>query len=252
VLTTGRVTHTDAADTVTVAEGDTEGPMGANGNDDQVDMLPLPILPQPGSAGGNGGTPFVDCDGVGDCSDTLPPVWSADADGADDLIWLRFSVDVPAGTHGWTVDLAWMTAEFPERVDAATNDMFVWWQSSEAFTGNVATLDGAALTVTALRPHLMKSGLTGDAAELVGTGYEGTTSAPCDFRWESFPDCPRGAATPWLTLAGRVEPGERVQMVLALFDLGDALVDTAVLVDRFRWDCEGCNPDGTDCGLAPR
>ena len=36
----------------------------------------------------------------------------------------------------------------------------------------------------------------------------------------------------------------------ALFDMGDSLYDTTVILDDFRWDCEGCIPSEVDdCGI---
>ena len=37
-------------------------------------------------------------------------------------------------------------------------------------------------------------------------------------------------------------------MVIAVYDGGDANIDTAVLLDNWRWDCDGCTP-GSTCGV---
>jgi hypothetical protein len=242
LLTTGMVPEPDGSGTVTVPQGDIDG--GDNGNQ-QGEELPSPIQPTLGSNNGEGGTPGVGCDGSGDCSDTLPEAWNGGP--ANELVYLSFDVHVPPGTHGWTADVAWFSAEFPER---AQSDLFVWWQDSEVFTGNVATLDGQAMNVGGLMRHLVDAGLSGDAPELLGTGYEGTTGSACMIDGEVVTDCPRAAATGWLRLSAPAAPEETVHMTLALFDMEDEVVTTTVLVDRFRWDCEGCEP-GLTCGLAP-
>jgi hypothetical protein len=241
LLTNGMVPEPDGSGTVTVSTAETDA--GSNGNPTGAD-LPPPIQPTNGSNGGDGGTPGVGCTPTGDCSDTLAEAW--DGGPANNLIYLRFSVDVPPGTFGWRADLGWLSAEFPERTPG---DLFIWWQSSEAFTGNVATLDGGPLNVAGLTPWLAANGLMGDHEDLLGTGYEGTTGSACMIDGQNVPDCPRAAATGWLTLAAPVTPGEPgVQMVLAIFDLDDNIVDTTVVADRFRWDCEGCAASGS-CGL---
>ena len=61
------------------------------------------------------------------------------------------------------------------------------------------------------------------------------------------PDCPdlplRGfafeghAGTPWFPGEIAARPGESVEVVFALFDVGDAEVDSAVLLDDVRWIC---------------
>lgn len=223
---------------------------GDNANPDGT--LPSPVVPSSGSGDGPCAGPFVDCDGVGDCSDSLPDVWNEGGAVAHDLAWLRFDVVVPAGTFGYRVDLAWFTAEFPEKSADAASDLLVWWQSSEAFTGNVATLDGAPLSVAGVGEAIASEGFVGFAPELDGTGYESTEVGGCDTPWGDYPagQCPNGGSTTWLTLHGRVNPGETVTMVAAVLDVGDADVDSAVVLDRWRWSCEGCTP-GVDCGLGP-
>lgn len=246
VLTTGVLPEPDGEDRIDVPFGQTRLPpdAGNNGNpDDQT--LPLPIRPVSGSHS----APFVDCDGHGDCSETLPAAF----DRAHDLLYLSFSVEVPNGTFGYQVDLAWFSAEFPRLVDEPGNDLFVWWQSSDAFTGNVTTFGGAPMSATGLQPYITDpstQAATGNVTALVDTGYEGSISGRCTFSWGTYSDCPNGATTGWMTLEAPVQPGETVQIVVALFDQGDANLDTTVLLDNWRWSCGGCDP-ATTCGLRP-
>lgn len=246
-LTTGIFGAPDGSGVLVMPPGSTDDPGSNNGN--PTGALPAPILAESGSAGGAGGSPFVGCDGVGDCSETLPPLVAAGGP-ARNTVSMSFDIEVPPGTLGYRVDLAWFSAEYPARADTFGTDVAVWWQSSEAFTGNVATLDGAALSASELAAWLPSNGLFGDAPELVGTGYEGTTGLPCAHPTGMFADCPRGASTGWLTMNGPSMPGETMTMVVTVFDLVDTDRDTALLVDNWRWHCEGCEP-GTDCGLSP-
>ncbi|MEM9461939.1 MAG: hypothetical protein AAGF11_47710 [Myxococcota bacterium] len=246
VLTTGVLPAPDGSGFLEVPQGVTDAAEGNNGNPDGV-SLPAPISPLPGSMGGAGGSPFSDCDGVGDCSESLPGPWEAGGP-ARDLVWMSFDIDVPAGTYGYQVDLAWFSTELPARYQTAGTDIVVWWQSSEAFTGNVATLDGAPLTADALASWVASQGLLGNVAPMIGTGFDGTTGVPCDLPGASYPDCPRGASTGWLTLSGPAEPGERMTIVVAVFDLLDDDRDTTILLDRWCWNCDGCEL-GVDCGL---
>lgn len=248
LLTTGILPAPDAAGYMQIPPGVTDQVPGNNGNPDGA-SLPEPIVPAPGSQGGAGGRPYVDCDGLGDCSDSLPGPWQA-AGPANDLIYLTFDAEVPPGTPGYEVDLAWFSAEFATRAMSAGTDVAVWWQSSEAFTGNVATLDGQALAVSELAAWLASQGLMGDDPALAGTGHEGFTGAPCDYPGGSYPDCPRGAGTGWMTLRAPVVPGETVSIAVAVFDLGDNQRDTSIALDNWRWSCQGCTL-GADCGLTP-
>jgi hypothetical protein len=34
--------------------------------------------------------------------------------------------------------------------------------------------------------------------------------------------------------------------------MGDSILDTAVIIDHWRWDCQGCVPSEIDpCGITP-
>lgn len=242
-LTTGIFGVADGSGVLTVAPGSTDDPGQTNGN--PVGDPPAPI----DTTLGSGGTPFTDCDGTGDCSDTLAGLFAAGGP-ARDMVSLSFDIEVPPGTLGYRVDLAWFSAEYPARADTVGTDVAVWWQSSEAFTGNVATLDGGALSASEVSPWLYTNGLHGDVAALDGTGFGGTLPAPCGRPGMDFAECPRGGGTGWLTLTGPAAPDETMTMVVALFDLSDTTRDSVLLVDNWRWFCDGCSPGG-DCGLGP-
>jgi hypothetical protein len=186
--------------------------------------LPAPMSPQTGS----GGAAFTNCDGIHDCSDSLITQWNAGGGAANDLIWFQFSAAVPAGTHGFAIDFAYFSEEFPEWVGTVFNDMFVVWSNSETYTGNLCFIDDQPCTVTALWPTQYQAG----NPMLVQTGYT--------------PD----AATGWFQIKGSAEPLELLQLSFAVFDMGDQAFDTMVLLDHFAWDCEGCTPSEVNpCGV---
>lgn len=247
-LTTGTLPLPDASGRITLPLGQTDAADGNNGNPDDG-ALPRPVVTAPGSNDGAGGTPFAGCDGVGDCSDTLPTMLAAGGPPLD-RVSLSFEVAVPEGAHGWRVDLAWLSAEFPARVDAPANDALVWWVQSEAFVGNIATVGGDPMTATGLRPVVVEADFVGEAPALLDTGMGGTTGQPCEYPWAAWDACPRGGASGWLTLDGPANPGEVLGLTAVLFDQGSTQLDTIVLVDDWRWHCPGCTP-GQDCGLSP-
>jgi len=215
-----------------------------NGNPDDK-PLPAPMSPFEGSDNGNGGSPFVDCDHVNDCSDTLNAQWQAGGAGANDLLWFQFDTPVPGGTHGFTFDFAYFSAEFPEYVNSTFNDMFVVWSNSETYTGNLCFVNDQPCTVTALCdsdascPSLAHCGGFGCAnptpEALVGTGFNTD-----------------GGGTGWYQAKASAEPGEQLQLTWAVFDMGDSTFDTYVILDNWRWDCEGCVPSEVmGCGIDP-
>ena len=213
-----------------------------NGNADNVNNLPNPIEPQDGS----GGVPFEDCDGQNDCSDTLEAQWNLGESTANDLIWFKFDIEVPEEAEGYKFDFAFFSTEFPEWVDTQYNDIFVVWSTSETYTGNVTFINGQPLTVTALENEIQ---FTGDDPELAGTGVDGVGGGPMGQGMME----PVGGSTGWFTATGSAVPNATFTLAWALFDMGDSFYDTTVVLDAFRWDCEGCIPSEVDgCGIEPQ
>ena len=98
--------------------------------------------------------------------------------------------------------------------------MFVVWSNSETYTGNLCFIDDQPCTVTALWPTQFQ----GNDPELANTSFT------------------NDGGTGWFQIKGSAEPGELLQITIAVFDMGDTILDTLVLLDRFAWDCEGCTP----------
>ena len=220
VLSSGIAGVPDASGIITHASLDIDD----NGNPSNK-PLPAPMT----AVSGSGAAPFVGCDGVGDCSDSLQGQWAAGGSAANDLVWFQFSSQVPGGTHGFAVDFAYFSEEFPEWVGTQYNDMFVVWSNSETYTGNLCFVDDQPCTVTALWPTQYQNN---NPPELASTGF------------------PYDGATGWFQIKGSAEPLELLQLTFAVFDMGDHVYDTLVLVDNFSWDCEGCTPTEVNpCGV---
>ncbi|EDM80684.1 hypothetical protein PPSIR1_37364 [Plesiocystis pacifica SIR-1] len=220
LLSTGRLPALDVDAAVVAApgsaldQGETHNPDGG--------PLFAPLTSEPG------------CDGALDCSGSLAEPFAHGAEPHDALA-LSTALEVPPGTHGLRLDLAYFSAEYPEFTPSAFNDVLAVWSTSEAFTGNVALVEGRALTASSLSAAgWMRH--RGDDPALAGTGFEGH------------------GGSGWLELRVPVVPGERVELTIYLADVGDDSVASAVLLDDLRWDCEPCSFDGEGpaCGLAPR
>jgi hypothetical protein len=230
LVSTGHLADPDINGNVSLPSGITQPGQGLNMNPDGQTSLPGGMEVANGSNMGMGGTPFLDCDGVGDCSDTLQGQWNIGNGQANDLLWFEFDVQVPQGVEGYAFDFAWFSSEFPEYVNTEFNDVVVWWADGMSYTGNVAFIDQQPLTVTALAPYV-QFGQT--SPRLSGTGYENV-----------------GGATGWFRARGSAVGGESLHIAFALFDMADTAYDTAMLLDNFRWECQGCmatNPE--DCGV---
>lgn len=161
--------------------------------------------------------------GMGDCSNSLFEQWAACDGGCEiwDYTELRIGLTVPEHKYGLAFDFAFMSVEWPTFTGGGFNDMFVAWLESERWTGNVSFDDnGNPITVNA--GFANSTNYTGE--DLDGFGMEGH------------------AGTRWLTTEFGVAPGETVQLVLAVFDLSDGDYDSVVLLDGFRWTCDGAAP----------
>jgi hypothetical protein len=168
--------------------------------------------------------------GTGDCSNTIQGQWSQGS-GSYDYAEMRFTTTVPAGTYGFTYDLAMFSTEYPVFYQTSYNDMYIAWLESEQWTGNVSFDDmGNPISLNAGFLDYKDASNPYDcpapcqAPELQGTAMVGH------------------AGTRWLTTTAGVTPGEQIQVVFAVFDLSDSILDTVVILDNFQWACEGGAP----------
>jgi len=220
---------------VIVADGDVYNDVAFGGVWDS-DVMPPPMSPNQGSPDPMG---YTNCDGTNDCSNTIFDQWVLGTGDPEDKMWFSFDVTAPAiangqiaDAKGYTFDFAYFSAEFPEWVGDEFNDIFVVWQSSEDYTGNVTFINGQPLTVTALWPIDYQS----FDVHLQGTGHIND-----------------GGATGWYKATSGVKPGEQFTLAFAIFDMGDSTYDTTAIIDNWSWDCEGCVPNEVDdCGIAPQ
>lgn len=245
LISSGLLPAPDGQGVVTIADGEVYNDSG-NGGKWDTDVMPPPMSPDKGSPDPMG---YTNCDGVNDCSNTISDQWDLGGGDAEDKMWFSFELTAPAIANGQTTDakgysfdFAYFSAEFPEFVDSPYNDIFVVWQSSEDYTGNVTFINGQPLTVTALWPidyqgecDFLDPNCVGFDEHLEGTGYSAD-----------------GGATGWYQATGGVKPGETFLLAFAIFDMGDSTYDTTAIIDNWQWDCEGCVPNEVDsCGVIP-
>ncbi len=104
---------------------------------------------------------------------------------------------------------------------------------SEAFTGNVSfDAQGNRVSINVGFLDVCDESLgincTGNQ-ELLGTGHEYD-----------------GGGTGWLTTTAPVVPGEKITLTFIIFDEGDHVLDSTVIIDNFRWEIEEFEcPGGT-------
>jgi hypothetical protein len=177
-------------------------------------------LPDPIQVGGVGGDCQADAAlvGTGDCSNTIASQFDVGMF-AHDYSEIRFTAAAPEGATAVKFDFAFMSSEYPEFYPSEFNDMFVAWLESEIWTGNVSFDDMG-------NPISLNAGFLDyrdDQSDL--SQFAGTCMAS-------------HAGTKWLTSTAAIAEGETFTMVFAIFDMGDAMYDSFVLLDEFRWGCD--------------
>jgi hypothetical protein len=160
------------------------------------------------------------------CSSWDPP-W------VNDYTEVVMRLVVPTNATAFSFDFNFMSTEFPEWVCTEFDDTFLAILESAAFTGNISfdslgnrvSINVGFFTVC---DPVMSPNCTGNE-DLMGTGYE-----------------LEGGGTGWLTTTAPVIPGEKITLRFMIFDEGDRRLDSAVLIDNFRWEIDVfvC-PDGS-------
>ncbi len=154
--------------------------------------------------------------------------------GPRDGIALEVTLAVPAWARGFAFDHRFYTYEWPGFICSQYNDFFVALLSpipegqangniSFDSQGNPVSVNNAFLDVCGCAggPPCIAGGKTFTCplgtADLDGTGFESH------------------AATGWLVTTAPAAPGTSITLRLAVYDSGDGVLDSSVLVDNFRW-----------------
>lgn len=187
---------------------------------------------------------------------------------ANDPIMLKLRIRVPTNAKSFSTKMYFFSAEYPEYVCSQYNDFFVALVDSDADGNpddkNVAIYDDGK-TLWPIGVNLVKvaAGLftqcqggevgcaaqgvpTSDyngcesTAELIGTGFDQKDNSTCEPAQTMI-----GGGTGWLTLRGNVEPGEIMEIRLAIWDTGGHIFDSLVLLDAWEWSLEAAEPGVT-------
>jgi len=182
-------------------------------------------------------------------------------------VMLTLRIRVPSNAHSFSISTRFFSADYPEYVCSPYNDNFVALLDSTYAGANPNPTDknlakyvapsssiyplGVNLAVgnTGLFTQCV-NGSTGCAAgatagstssctgtyALAGTGMDTTDSTSC------AASTPTGGGTEWIAIRGNVVPGEIITLRFALWDTGDSLSDSVVLLDNFAWSTSTVTP----------
>ena len=158
---------------------------------------------------------------------------------AFDLIQLGLEILVPTNARSFDFDFNFFSTEYPEWVGSQYNDTFWVNLTSKKFNGNISfdakkvpiRINNAFFSICdpyASKP-VTKTMCTKTPASkyLTGTGYAQDCS--------TGGGTAMGGATDWLHTTSPVTPGETITLVFSIFDKGDNILDSTVLMDNFRW-----------------
>ena len=189
---------------------------------------------------------------------------------------LTLRVRAPTNANSFSVQMYFLSAEYPEWVCTDFNDFFVTLVNSadnaNPADGNIAIYDDGA-TTWPVGINLVDAGAglftqctNGDTgqcivgpgggtyngctgtADLDGTGFDIVETVPaqaCNYNGLT------GGGTGWLTMSGNVVPGETFEIRFAIWDTGDGFYDSLVLLDDWQWELDASEPWGRAVLIAP-
>lgn len=146
-----------------------------------------------------------------------------------DVSILKVNVDVPAGSNCLVgVDFRFLSREYPVYVGSKYNDAFIAELDKSTWTTSGSTISA---------PDNFAFDPTGDVISINSTGATSMTA-------EDAAGTVYGGSTTNLTAATPVTPGPH-SIYFSIFDQGDRILDSAVLLDNLRFGHVG--NVATDC-----
>jgi hypothetical protein len=180
----------------------------------------------------------------------------------NDYTELVVNLKAPTNVKSFSFNFHFFSVEYPEWVCTAYNDEFlVMMESPGEFTTatnisfdsnmNPITVNNGLFTVCKNGNQSWDKNCKQPVSTIVGTGYDDPESQqqlPNDNIQNAPASCmaatpadmvgpsdPLGGSTGWLTTTAPVTPGEEVTLHFIIFDEGDHVYDSAVLIDNFQW-----------------
>jgi hypothetical protein len=178
-------------------------------------------------------------------------------------IMMKIRVRVPTNAKSFNVQMHFFSAEWPEYVCTNFNDLFVSLVTSTA-VGNPADKNIAIYTTQQNQKYPVGVNIAKAAAglfteckngqvaclgapfnynncsagvnPLAGTGFQVTNDAGCGANNTT------GGGTGWLKMAGNVKGGETMEIRFAIWDTGDGVWDSLVLLDDWEWSVQASQP----------
>jgi hypothetical protein len=181
-----------------------------------------------------------------------------------DDVGLQVKLRVPTNATGYKFNFKFYSFEFAEWVCTAYNDQFIALVTPPpmgAQNGNIVfDSKNNPVSVNIAFFDVGDPNANNDfASECLASGSPSCppkpnpycSSGPSELAGTGFDDCfgsymEDGGATSWLETTAPAHGGEEIQIRFAIWDTGDANLDSTVLVDGFQWIADGGVTVGTD------
>jgi len=165
---------------------------------------------------------------VKNCGQTSQPT------DVNDMTTLELKLRVPQNAKSFSFSFVYDSAEYPEFVCTAYNDTFLAELQSKMYptfqnvsfdsSGHPITVNNALFTVCNNWTTAETKNCETPGSELEGTGYEKPAGNNLV-----------GGGTGWLTTTVPVDYLETITLRFIIFDEGDHIYDSAVVLDNFTW-----------------
>jgi hypothetical protein len=160
---------------------------------------------------------------------------------ANDYVELALEILVPTNAQSFEFDFQFLSTEYPEFVGSIFNDTFWVNLESKKIKGDISfdknntpiRINGAFFDICDPFPENPDTAkmCTQQAVQLTGTGYY----KDCKQGINGNFSVANGGSTGWLHTTSPVTPGEVIKLTFSIYDMGDSILDSAVLIDHFRW-----------------
>jgi hypothetical protein len=154
---------------------------------------------------------------------------------AHDGAALEVKIRVPSNAQSFSYQQNFFTMEYPTFICSRFNDFFVTMMDpipDGLADGNIAfDQDTNPISVNNSLLQVCKAGKYSGKTFPCPLGEDTLTST-------GFSD---HAATGWLTTAAPVKGGSEITLRFAIWDSGDGVLDSTVLLDDFKWSVEGAD-----------
>lgn len=153
---------------------------------------------------------------------------------------LRLQLLAPTNAKSFSFDFRFMTAEYPEYYCSVFNDGFAAMVKSSSYTKRKNVAYGSQGEFISVNVSFWS--ICEDIAD-----YSGCSESPATVDGSGFGSdaaTPHGA-TRWLSTTVPVQPGETIELQLAVWDEGDGILDSTVIIDNFRWDINPAEKEST-------